>query len=387
MILPSEIVSDLNLIEAEEIAKAQMGFNANVQEVFEAARLISGTDAIPLKSLTKAYVAAEFDIEKAALQAYGIEYTPSNLEALRLSLDSLVKNVAELGTQSYQITPDNPDAVDVAEIIQRGVDQGYLNPVKLNGKHSKGAMIVKDPDSKRMYLLKPGAGRNSPALGISEDLSSQSEREAAFWHVADIVGVSKMYPRCDLILVNGHQTAVMELLPTTFRNLGDLKKENINIASQILTPYLKDGALHQWSLMDYLLGNPDRHSQNIMVDITAPRTGEEVKLIDHGSSMAGHSFDPVNDPDSFIPYYLRAWTSRKFTEMTPKDRYQAMPSIDPQTSRNFDIWVENLPEDRIAAILQEYRVNPEPALSRLAQIKAMPGPKYEVLNRLWSGKI
>lgn len=380
--LPVEFVMDPNLLETEIVAKAQMGFNANIQETFEAAKMVSGGGDIPLSRMIKAYHAAEDDIEKAALEAYGIQHTHENLSALHTSLYGLSKalDVASV-VQSYQIEPATQDATDMAEAIQRGAKQGYINPVKLNGKHSKGAMVVKDPVDRKMYLLKPGAGKNSPALGVSEDLSSQSEREAAFWHVADAVGLGEFYPKADLVLVNGHQTAAMELLPLNFRNLGDKKKEDPNIASRILTPYLKDGTLHQWALMDYLLGNPDRHSQNIMVD---PK-GHLVKLIDHGSAMAGNSFDPVNDPDSFIPYYLRAWTGRKFTTMSPKERMLAMPSMDPQTSKGYDIWVKDMPDHQIAAILEEYHVNPQPALRRLAQIRASPGPKWQVVNKLWAG--
>ena len=381
--LPVEFAMDPNLLETEVVAKAQMGFNANIQEVFEAAKMISGSTDIPLTRMVKAYSVAEEDIERAALEAYGVKHTPENLSALHTSLYGLSKalDVASM-VQSYQIQPATQDATDMAEAIQRGAQRGYINPVKLNGKHSKGAMVVKDPVDRKMYLLKPGAGKNSPALGVSEDLSSQSEREAAFWHVADAVGLGEFYPKADLVLVNGHQTAAMELLPTNYRNLGDKKKEDPNIGPRVLTPYLKDGTLHQWAFMDYLLGNPDRHSQNIMVD----PDGKLVKLIDHGSAMAGNSFDPVNDPDSFIPYYLRAWTGRKFTTMSPRERMRAMPSMDPQTSKGYDIWIKDMPDHQIAAILEEYHVNPQPALRRLAQIRATPGPKWQVVNKLWSGE-
>jgi hypothetical protein len=382
MQMPIEIVLDPNLLETEDVAKAQMGFNANIYETFAAAKMVSGGGDIPLSKMVKAYRAAEDDIEKAALEAYGIQHTAENLTALHTSLYGLSKalDVASM-IQSYQIEPATQDATAMAEAIQRGAQRGYINPVKLNGKHSKGAMVVKDPVERKMYLLKPGAGKNSPALGVSEDLSSQSEREAAFWHVADAVGLGEFYPKADLVLVNGHQTAAMELLPLNYRNLGDKKKEDPNIASRILTPYLKDGTLHQWAFMDFLLGNPDRHSQNIMVD----PDGRLVKLIDHGSAMAGNSFDPVNDPDSFIPYYLRAWTNRKFTTMSPKERMLALPSMDPQTAKGYDIWIKDLPDHQIAAILEEYHVNPQPALRRLAQIRATPGPKWQVVNKLWSG--
>jgi len=112
-----------------------------------------------------------------------------------------------------------------------------------------------------------------------------------------------------------------------------------------------------------------------------------VRLIDHGSALAGPSFNPSEDTNSFIPYYLRAWTDKKFTKMSPKDRLHYMPSLGARAEQVFDQWVQNINEHHIAEILKDYHIAPTAALERIAKIRAMPGPKWQVLNKLWSGAI
>jgi hypothetical protein len=362
------------------VAERQMGFGYSLKKNIEAARfLVNGTE-LSLSKAIRFYKEADEDVERAALAAYNLEPTNENLYALRQTVESgtLLKQET---VDVYKIVPGTPDATDVAEAVQRSVDNGYINPVKLNGKHSKGSMVAKEPQTGRLYLLKPGSGKNSPAAGVDEDFSTQSEREAAFWHVADSVGISHTYPRADLILVNGHQTAVMQLLPTDYRNLGEVKKQDPNIASRVLDPYLRNGLLFKWAALDWVLGNPDRHSQNIMID---PK-GKAVYMIDHGSSMAGESFDPASDDNSFIPYYLRAWTTRPFTKMDAKERVQFMPTLPAQQDKAFSEWLAHIDEGHVSRILQEYHVNPDPALRRLAMLRMAEGSKSRALVKLWAG--
>jgi hypothetical protein len=372
------------LLEYEGAAMAQSGGWTQLMVQLAGARRFAGIDtgAIPLNKAR--YLFAEDDIDDlpgVALQVYNIADTESNRAGLAavLQMDDLGKNI--LGIESYKIAPANIEGTTIADAVQRAADSGYINAVQLNGKHSKGTMIAKDPHTKKVYLLKPGSGKNSPAKGVNESSATQSEREAAFWHVADKWGIGDVFPRADLILVNGHQTAAMELLGTNYRNMGTKKREDRNLPARILEPYRQNATLFKWSLIDYVLGNPDRHSQNMMVD----PDNRQVRLIDHGSALAGGSFDPAEDDNSFIPFYLRAWTDRKFKEMAPHDRTRAMPGLNNRAEQVFDQWVDGIDENSMASILQEYNVDASPALERLAIVRAMPGPKWVVLNKLWAG--
>jgi GNAT superfamily N-acetyltransferase len=379
---------EVELEDCKGAAVMQTDTWARLMKHLEAARRMAGLAEGDLSLAEARQVFAEEDtddIAGAALQAYRIPNTEANKIALQTFLEAPDFGKAEVlpTVTSYKIAPVNGEAVTIADAVQRAADSGYINAVKLNGKHSKGTMLAKDPQTKKVYLLKPGSGKNSPAKGVSEIVATQSEREAAFWHVADAWGIGDAFPRADLILVNNHQTAAMELLGTTYRNLGSKKREDPALPARILENYRQNATLFKWSLIDFVLGNPDRHSQNMMVD-----TDERVvKLIDHGSALAGQSFDPATDDNSFIPFYLRAWTNRKFKEMKPQERMRYMPGLDRRAEQLFDQWVAGLDPDMMAEILHDYNVNAEPALQRLAMVRAMPGPKWVVLNKCWAGAV
>ncbi len=396
MNIPSRFLAkaEPNLYSKEEIAQyegaavAQSGAWTLLMEQLDGVRRLLGlrTNSVTLNKARALYAAEEdADAAKVALEAYNLRATPSNRAALEMvmGMEDFGKEEAPLTIASYKIAPVNAEGVSTADAIQRAADGGYINAVKLNGKHSKGTMLAKDPQTKKVYLLKPGSGKNSPARGVSEIAATQSEREAAFWHVADAWGIGDAFPRADLILVNNHQTAAMELLGITYRNLGSKKREDPNLPARILEPYRQNATLFKWSLIDYVLGNPDRHSQNMMVD----PDDRQVKLIDHGSALAGKSFDPSEDDNSFIPFYLRAWTNQKFKDMQPHLRLRYMPGLNPRAEQVFDEWVARLNEDTMAEILTDYNVDPSPALERLSIIRAMPGPKWLVLNKLWAGAV
>jgi hypothetical protein len=64
-----------------------------------------------------------------------------------------------------------------------------------------------------------------------------------------------------------------------------------------------------------------------------------------------------------------------------------MPTLGARAEQIFDEWVDNLNEHHVAEILKDYHINPTPTLERIAKIRAMPGPKWSVLNRLWAGAL
>jgi hypothetical protein len=91
--------------------------------------------------------------------------------------------------------------------------------------------------------------------------------------------------------------------------------------------------------MDYVLGNPDRHSQNLMID----EDGRTLRLIDHGSALAGQSFDPAHDENSFIPYYLRAWTGMKFAQIDDAPaRLRQMPTAGIDGEKALARWLRDI---------------------------------------------
>lgn len=378
--------SKRNLNDYEEIASNMLGFDRKLFTTLEAAQDIMGAEQVPYESVRKALRTYGEDYEAVALTCYRLVLSEKNREALRAVLDSddLAKgNAPSVDIQKLHVTPGDDESVDVAEAIQRGINAGELNSVKLSGKHSKGAMLVRNPDTHQIYLLKPGSGKNSPALGINEERATQSERETAFYRVADYAGLGGCYPRCDLVLIDGHQTAALELLPVDYKNMGEKKEQEPNSPPRILEPYRQNAVLFKWAALDYILGNVDRHSQNIMVS----EDGKKVMLIDHGSTFAGRSFDPAQDEDSFIPYYLRAWTGRKFSLLSPRERVALIPHLSEDADSLLEEWINRLDPHRIGLILSKYHIDPRPSIERLEWIRAYPGSKSEALAKLWSGAL
>ncbi|NDG27221.1 MAG: hypothetical protein EB120_08610 [Proteobacteria bacterium] len=252
----------------------------------------------------------------------------------------------------------------------------------LHGKHSQGSMLALDPQNGTTLLLKPDFGGAGPASGAQEESASPPRREAAFWHVAKEWGLSKWVPQTDLLLLDGKEFAAFHVLPWSWQAIERMREENPAQVSSILNKYLKSGTLHKWAVLDFVLGNTDRHGQNAMGDI---ETGE-LALIDHGSAMAGPSFDPAHDKNSFVPFYLRFLTPGNFNSLTVSDKIKRMPHVDNQTNEELVNWVVSLDSHELQEILYRYGIDYHPALQRLTVLREMVGETGRLdqsINRLW----
>jgi hypothetical protein len=108
-------------------------------------------------------------------------------------------------------------------------------------------------------------------------------------------------------------------------------------------------------------------------------------LIDAGSSFAGIDFDPANDKNSFVPFYLRAWGPQKFNSLPLKEKLDRMPTVSAPVREQLKDWLDSIHADRLEALLLRYGIHPGPTFQRLAKLKAM-ATQYPVdvaLNRLW----
>ncbi len=228
-----------------------------------------------------------------------------------------------------------------------------------------------------------GEGKDpGPAAGVRETLASQSQREAAFWAVAQLWGIGDDFPRCDLLVIDGKQYACMDLLGWEYKPLEKLRDKDPAEPARDLEPYRQKGALHRWAVVDFVLGNPDRHAQNIM----ANKKGE-VKLIDHGSAFAGFGFDPSFDKNSFVPYYLRYGAPAKlnFNALSTKDKLRYMVTVSDETRQNLGAWATGLHAEQLEALLPRYGIDPRAAVERLEKVRAGISSVDVTINRLWAG--
>jgi hypothetical protein len=367
-------------VEKHDVERA-IAMCGGLDLAFEAAEFLSGRTASD-KAERAALKKYENDVIGAALAAHGLTDDAAGRRALSsvLKVYSLEK-FEGIVRQAPRIEAAFDSSSEVANWIKRAYQEGGVRTAVLNGKHSKGALIAHVNGD--VFLLKPGSGSQSPAAGAREETASQSQREVAFWRIADAWGVGDQMPRADLVLINGKEYAAIHMLALDYKNLGIKAHEEKGLVPKCLEPYRSSGMLHKWAIIDWVLGNTDRHSQNMMIS----SDDKTVRLIDHGSAFAGETFDPAGDDDSFIPYYLRAWTDRRFSEMAPDERVRLMPTAG-HAAKSLRAWVQDLSADKLRYLCGLFNIKPEPSLDRLALVKDAANAKEPVdqaVNRLWAG--
>jgi hypothetical protein len=265
------------------------------------------------------------------------------------------------------VTPFLSKDIEIAQRIQQAFANNLIFDIRLGGKYSNGAAIALDPENERAWLLKPEVSKQSPAAGVNDLSVSKSKREAAFSEIASLVGDGDQFAKATVVFLDGHETAAIELADTDYKNIPFLQKKPTGVQGviDIFKDYQDSGQMWQWSFLDYVLGNTDRHSNNILID---PET-EDIKLIDHGGAFAGDGFNPGGDSKTFIPYYLRSDAPKGFNTLPPeaKLRYLAKPSAVQETQ--FLNWLNSIDETRVFQILREYGIDVEPFKRRFDTLK------------------
>jgi len=376
----------------ESAAKAFLGHNKVHETALAAARFLVGRkEPVDEDMFRLALNVYDGDVESAALIAVGLTNSEANLKALRAVLklgefspDELSKN--EPGTPHIEsVNPGAPDASDTADEVKRGATAGLVQPLKLGGKHSKGSMAIRDPKTGNTWLLKPGAGKASPAAGVRDGASSQSAREAAFWHCMDRTGLGNYGPKCDLLEVNGGQVAAMKLLGTSWKSADEQNRKVDGWAREILQPYLDRGDVHRIAALFWALGESDAHGQNVLVH------AEAIALIDHGSSFAGPNFNPGRDSKSFTPYILRVFAPAGYTKKKPEDRIDGLPKLTPAGDSALKKWVQSIDPALISETMGSHgigNVEQEAVLERLSDLQHFTGPSLSrYVNELWAGVV
>jgi hypothetical protein len=362
---------DADLDDADEVAANMAGFNPQVHPAFAAAQFLSGKPEVSLQAIRQALYEHE-DYIDAAARAYGLPEGDESRRAIRavMGMSEPSQKVAQEARvpAGEHIEPGTSDANSTVEALRRAWRIGAVRAVHLAGKHSAGALIAHGGNC--LYLLKPGSGAQV-AAGAAQEHASQSRREVAFWQIADDWGLGSTVPRCDLVIIDGTEYAAIVMLPFSWQGMQQKFAGNPNIARQALSTYRDLGMLHKWAVIDFVLGNPDRHADNMMIS----GDNRRIALIDHGSAFAGPEFDPAYDRNSFVPYYLRVWAGPKFNRLTVKEKLERMPTVNRQLRSELQGWLNRIDVHRLEALMNRFGIDPRPSLDRFDRVKAAAGSK------------
>lgn len=370
--------------EDKDVVGDMVGAQAKFDALIEAAKFVAGRKDIPLDRMRHSFVLFEDDIEAAALHAAGLKDTEANRTAIRevAKMADFVKFDASL-ERPKAILPTDKSSKNTAEEINSAFDSGDVQSVKLTGKHSKGTLIARDPKTHHVWLIKPGSGATSPAAGVAEEFASQSAREAAFSHVARLFHLGNVVVKAEMLKVDGQEWAALAMLPYNYQNADKWKTQDYAFLVRTLDSYRAEGTLHKLAVLDFVLGNPDRHAQNVMVS----KEGQ-ITMIDHGSAFAGSMFSPDKDTKSFVPFYLR-YNTREFNKMDRERKLAIMPKMPRLMHKKFVEWIGKLDANKMAEEIQHFGINPAASLKRLEIIKALPHAPAgdatidEMINALW----
>lgn len=355
----------------------QLGFSVSFIEAITICEFLTGR-TLDQKVLRRAVLDAGGDGLTGILKAFGLSD-----EKGRKAFDS-IKSLKLHKSEDALKNPKQITGIDNDSIAQDLIEayaENKVTPVTLDGKHSSGAYMMEDADG-ASWLLKPGSGKKSPAAGVDETQASQSKREAVFSAVAQWMEIEEVQP-AHLLNIDGREVAIIKMWPMDFVNLHKTITTDPNLPRRALEPYRRSGQIFKWAVLDFVLGNADRHGNNVMV---GPQDeGNKIGLIDHGSSIAGHGFDPGNDEDSFIPYYLRVWAGPNFHTLTPKMQLAQMPSASGEVDESLREWIDALSPEELASILARYGVDPSAVVNRLAEVQSDPMVEKvsDHINRLW----
>ena len=310
--------------------------------------------------LRNALLETDGDNELAALMAHNLPET--SLKELRAVLGaSFCKSeIKDNSVRFKEVIAATESGEKFAQIVEAASKYGEIFPITLGeGKHSKGVLRAKDPETYESYLLKPGYGKQNPSLGENETGATQSQREACFYAVASAWGLDDTVPECHLLLLDGKEYACIKMLNSSYKNFNDLKAQDPNLPKRLLSLY-NNGALHKWAAVDFCLGNPDRNAGNIMA------SGDKVKLIDHGSAFAGASF---SIKDAFVPYYLRAGI-KQLNKLTVTEKLRIMPRLNEENEALFKKWLLGLSKDILHQLVTKYGIDAAPEITRLERLQA-----------------
>jgi hypothetical protein len=304
------------------------------------------------------------------------------LENPRSTASDTKLNKSENGQKFEEFRSTFEKDSDISKQISELMRAGHTHSLKNLGHFTHQSFVV-GYDPENSWLVKVDVP-NRPAV---ESLSgSQVAKEAAFYEVAkDIFGLENYTPKAvygKLLTENKQEVpaVAIKMYPEQFKPASEVYSQDKHKLLRTLAPMLESGYIHKLAGVLYILGEADAHGQNILTD------GKTIKLIDHGSAFAGMDFNPKEDENIFIPYFLRV--GRIKDKMSTEQKYDRMPRTTSQKAKdNIRAFLNNVDPKQLATILEKYNLDPKPVIARwllvTKLINVSPNPD-DIIDMLWT---
>lgn len=369
---------DLGLAKAEnepnpDSIEHQLGENLELETYCRAASFMTGKELN--RQLVNKMLRESGDVKEAVLLAAGLD-SEDDRKAFDgiASLQSMSKSEPVAASVKGLFGAD-----ELADEVKKAYETGGVEQIYLKGKHATGAHIASLSNGNKI-LLKPGTAKMSPASGVKDLNVSQSRRESAAYAIAEFLGLQGDLPETKSLVINGHETAAIAMLPATFHSLHKQAKGD---SGKVLESRRLDGTIHKWAIFDYIIGQADRHGSNVLFEDLG-QNNYDVKLIDHGSTFAGHNFNPAEDENSFVPFYLRAGIPWSKTDWESRKRLMAQPPRN--TWEMLREWVKNIDSEELKHLVEFYGIPSVDVINRLMKVKValeLSPDAGQAINSLW----
>ena len=365
------VMSDLNKSHGDPVDSlgAQIGFNGTIQTWLEAAKVLAGGKSISPEQIRQAWIEAEGDMVVAALLAYALPINSNNIAALsgiqqmvyppppdiKPAFEPISIYKSFMGEVVVKPMFSNPESIRIANAVQTASSTGRVKNLDVGEENYRGIKTAET--SLGEFLIKPAS----------------FVQEAVFYDVADAMGMADFLPTTIAVTLDDKPAVVVQLLPSKFQSAGKIAADqptwvNFVFENRLLKFYL--------ATLDYVLGNPYRHSGNILID-----DAKEVRLVNN-EVEPGH-FVPNK---GFFPYYLRCSFSGPVSDLALDQKMRMIGSLNPTDRITFKNWITGLDENKIQDTVQKYGIDPKFIVERLLRLKmnSYTSPPDSVVASAWS---
>lgn len=315
-------------------------------------------------------------------------------------LKKLPRHSENLEVYHYPESVDEPLTVDIGRHGVAGMNErpesqalahGFVfgGPKKLGGGATGNAgdsYWSKTPDGKNVFVKKASTVFNNH----TEAPDNTARREGIYANLAhNFFGLGQHLPNVAVVKhpQTGQEHALIEHVPGTHTH-----SHSDSEVKQALKNVNKNGDLHKIAMMNYIMGNSDRHSGNFMLTSSNPDLGPDgIKLIDHNIFGSKR----VTQTPSYLAYMNDDSTGEGndiMHKMHPEAEKWLM-SLDPAELRQ-QLMANHMPPysiDRSVQRLQRMRnyASVAPNLWEVLQYSDAPdeAPERGSYNPVWSSDV